>query len=270
MQKICIHSLHSLTFCPVTSSSVIILWTLVSVLLVSLFSLVGVFLFSLREEILKKIMLYLVSFATGALFANVFGHLLPEIVEESADVSQSLILVFGGILLSFVIEKFIHWHHCHTLECDHQIHPVGKMILLGDGAHNITDGILIATAYLVNIPLGIATTIAVIFHEIPQEIGDFSVLLHSGYSRGRALALNFASGLTAILGALAVLLLHTQAGGIEQILLPLTAGNFLYIAGSDLIPELHKETRFGRALLQTACIIAGAVVLLYAIVPEPV
>ena len=252
-----------------TGNITVILWTLGSVLIVSLLSFVGVFFFSLREEVLKRVLLYFVSFATGALFANVFGHLLPEIAEESADLSQSFGLVFVGILFSFTIEKFIHWHHCHTLECDHQVHPVGKMILMGDGAHNITDGILIATAYLVDISLGIATTIAVIFHEIPQEIGDFSVLLHSGYSRGRALTLNFVSALTAVLGAVSVLFLHEKVHGIEQILLPLTAGNFLYIAGSDLIPELHKETRPGRALLQLLCIIAGAA-LLYTLAPEHV
>lgn len=249
------------------ASSVVILWTLGSVLIVSLMSLVGIFLLSFQEKIIKKILLYLVSFATGALFANVFGHLLPEIVEESIDLPLSLMLVFVGILFSFAIEKFIHWRHCHTLECHHQTHSVGKMMIIGDGAHNITDGILIATAYLVDIPLGIATTVAVIFHEIPQEIGDFSVLLHSGYSRGRALVLNFLSALTAILGAVVVLLLHGSVHGIEQVLLPLTAGNFLYIAGSDLIPELHKETRLGRAILQLLCIIAGAV-LLYTIAPE--
>lgn len=235
----------------------------------SLVSLAGIFLLSFREKIIKKILLYLVSFATGALFANVFGHLLPEIVAESIDLPRSLMLVFAGILFSFAIEKFIHWRHCHTLECHHQTHSVGKMMLIGDGAHNITDGILIATAYLADIPLGIATTVAVIFHEIPQEIGDFSVLLHSGYSRGRALALNFASALTAVLGAVIVLLLHGSVHGIEQVLLPLTAGNFLYIAGSDLIPELHKETRLGRAILQLACIIAGAA-LLYMLAPEHV
>lgn len=259
--------MHSLRFRPVSASSVVILWTLGSVLIVSLVSLVGIALLSLQEKIIRKVLLYLVSFATGALFANIFGHLLPEIVEESSDISRSFMWVFGGILLSFAIEKFIHWHHCHVLECEHHIHPVGKMILLGDGAHNITDGILIATAYLVDIPLGIATTIAVILHEIPQEIGDFSVLLHSGYSRTGALAFNFLSALTAIIGAVVVLFLHESIHDIETILLPLVAGNFLYIAGSDLIPELHKETRLGRAVLQLACIIAGAV-LLYMLAPE--
>ena len=242
------------------------LWALVSVLIVSLVSLVGIALLSLQEKIIKKLLLYLVSFATGALFTNVFGHLLPEIVEESHDLSRSFLLIFIGILFSFVIEKFIHWRHCHTLACHHQVHPVGKMMLIGDGAHNMMDGILIATAYLASIPLGIATTVAVIFHEIPQEIGDFSVLLHSGYSRRKALALNFVSALTAVLGTMVVLLLHESVHGIEQVLLPLTAGNFLYIAGSDLIPELHKETRLGRALLQLLCIIAGAG-LLYALAP---
>jgi len=233
------------------------LYILISVLAVSCVSFAGVVLLSIKESTLKKILLYLVSFSTGALFANVFVHLLPEIAEESTDLHRSFLFVLGGIILSFIIEKFIHWHHCHSLECDNHIHPVGKMVLIGDGAHNITDGILIATTYLVSVPLGIATTIAVALHEIPQEIGDFGVLVHSGYTRIQAILLNFLSAITAFLGAFLVIVLRERVGNIEMILLPLVAGNFLYIAGSDLIPELHKETRFKQALLQLFFMILG-------------
>lgn len=241
-------------------------YILLSVFGISLASLTGVFLLSLSTKLLKKVMLYLVSFAVGALFANTFLHVLPEVIESSGNLRFSLSLVLGGIILSFILEKFIHWHHCHNLSC-HCSEPVGIMMLIGDGMHNVTDGILIATAYLVDIELGIATTIAVILHEIPQEIGDFAVLLHSGFSKGRALLWNFLSALTAFVGAFAVILLNQHLYGIEDILLPLAAGNFLYIAGSDLIPELHKESRFKNALFQLTCMMAG-IAIMYALTSD--
>src|SRR3989344_1750267 len=161
-----------------------------SVLAVSLASLTGVFLLSLHPSFLRKILLSLVSFAVGALFANVFLHILPEISETTGNIPTAFGLVLLGILLSFVVEKFIHWHHCHNLDCHHRS-PVGTLMLMGHGIHNMTDGMAIAAAYLISPELGLATTVAVILHEITQEIGDFAVLLHSGYSRARALAWNF-------------------------------------------------------------------------------
>jgi len=196
----------------------------------------------------------LVSFSTGALLGNVFLHLIPEFVEERP---ENLIWVLVGILASFIIEKFIHWRHCHDLECATHIHPVGPLVIIGDAVHNVLDGILIATAYLVSIPVGISTTIAVLLHEIPQELGDFAVLIHSGMSKGKALLFNFFSALTAFFGVLLVLVLAQSIANIEMILLPLAAGNFLYIAGSDLIPELHKDTRLKGAAIQLSMMIVG-------------
>ena len=209
-------------------------------------------------------LLTLVSFATGALFANVFFHILPEVMEETTNIELSLGLVLMGILLSFVIEKFIHWHHCHNLECSHT-KPIGTMVIIADGVHNATDGILIAATFLVDTELGIATTIAVILHEIPQEIGEFAILLHAGFSRAKALLWNFASALTAFVGAIAVLLLHEYIHGIEIILLPLIAGNFLYIAASDLVPELHKESKIKNLISQLLAMVAG-IALMYSLV----
>src|SRR3989344_3676437 len=243
-----------------------------SVLLVSLVSLSGVALLSLNEKRLRQSLMLLVSFAVGALFANVFFHILPEMVEESGNLTVSFGLVLLGLLLSFIAEKFIHWHH-HSIDTEHVHHhhhdPVGKLLLIGDGLHNITDGMLIATAFLVNVPLGIAPTIAVALHEIPQEMGDFAVLLHSGYSRARALKLNFLSALTALLGAAIVLLLDQYLEGIEAVLLPLVAGNFLYIAGTDLIPVLHRERRPIQAIVQLAMVLAGIALLWSLTLAEP-
>jgi len=236
-------------------------FTIVSVGIVSLISLVGVFMLSLHDRLLKRVLLYLVSFSTGALLGNVFLHLLPEMIENGGDLSRSLSLVLVGIVLSFILEKFIHWRHCHSLDCEGHVHPVGHLVLIGDAVHNILDGILIATAYLVSIPLGIATTTAVLLHEIPQEFGDFAILIHSGITKQRALMMNFLSALTAFFGAALVIGLSGRVSGIESLLLPLAAGNFLYIAGSDLIPELHKETRLVNAGLQLVCMLGGIAVM---------
>jgi zinc and cadmium transporter len=233
------------------------LWTISSVLLVSAMSLVGVVLVSFSERVLGRLLLSFVSFATGAMLGNVFVNLLPEVIGEAGNIEKALLYVLGGMLLSFAIEKVIHWHHCHHLGCEHHDHAAGKMILLGDGVHNFLDGSLIAAAFMADIRLGVATTIAVILHEIPQEIGDFSILIHSGFTVARALFLNFLSALSSVAGALVVLLLATPVSGIEAILLPIAAGNFLYIAGSDLIPELHKESRPKQAFWQFVCILLG-------------
>jgi zinc and cadmium transporter len=236
-------------------------YTFLSVFIVSLVSLAGVFFLSFKTDLLKKMLMVLVSFSTGALLGNVFLHLIPEVIESH---QENLAWVLVGILLSFVIEKFIHWHHCHDIECATHVHPVGPLVIMGDAVHNVLDGILIATAYLVSIPVGISTTIAVLLHEIPQELGDFAVLIHSGMSKTKALLFNFFSALTAFAGVAIVLLAAQSVEGIEMVLLPLAAGNFLYIAGSDLIPELHKDTKLKNAAIQLTMMIVG-IGLMYAI-----
>lgn len=241
---------HSLMFSPV------VLWALGSVTIVSLVSLVGAALFTVHKHILTKAMLVLISFSTGALFGDVFIHMLPEMVEEGTT-GATWLLVLTGILASFVLEKFIHWHHCHGDPSQEHHHAVGIMSLVGDVLHNALDGILVAGSYFVSIEVGIATTIAVVLHEIPQEISDLSILLHSGYTRSKALFFNFLSGLSSIATAIAVLVFQSDFASIGEIVLPFAAGNFLYIAGSDLIPELHKETRLSRGALQLVGIVVG-------------
>src|SRR3989339_702142 len=169
----------------------IILWTLASVSLVSLVSLIAIFFFSLREDLLKKLLLYMVSFSTGGLFGGALLHLLPEIVKEIGWTARVSAGVIAGILFSFIIEKFIHWRHCHHPEhINKKVHHFAYMNLFGDAIHNFIDGMIISASYLVSIPIGIATTLAVILHEIPQEIGDFGVLLQGGFSKGRAILFN--------------------------------------------------------------------------------
>lgn len=233
-----------------------LLWTLLSVFLVSCVSLAGIITLAINKRFLKRCLFFLVSFSTGALLANVFLHLIPESV-ELGDVRSSTWLILGGILLSFFLEKIIHWRHCHTVDCSEHIKPVGPLVLMADALHNIVDGILIAASYLVSIPLGISTTLAVAAHELPQEIGDFAVLVHSGFSRAKALLYNFLSALTAIIGALITLFFAGSVEGLEMYLVPIAAGNLLYIAVADLIPELHRNTGLRSIMIQFAGLAAG-------------
>ncbi|MBU1992198.1 MAG: ZIP family metal transporter [Patescibacteria group bacterium] len=238
--------------------------TLLSVVLVSVVSLIGILALVLNKRILQKILIFLVSFAVGAIFGDAFLHIMPEIyhhVERAGhDHGATLIpslFVLAGILIFFSIEKFLRWRHCHHIPSEDHPHPVATMNLIGDGVHNFLDGVLIASSYLVSPQIGIATTIAVLLHEIPQEIGDFATLLHAGYSRKKALFYNFVFATTAILGAVLVLGVGTSVTTAEKFLLPLTAGGFIYIAGSDLIPMLHKKNTPWTSLLQILSIILG-------------
>ncbi|MFQ5647971.1 MAG: ZIP family metal transporter [Candidatus Aenigmatarchaeota archaeon] len=236
------------------------LYTLLSVILVSLISFVGVLTISLNMERLKKVLLYLVSFAAGGLLGGAFIHLIPEAVGEFGMTASFSLYLLGGIVLFFILEKFICWRHCHHPTTNSHPHPFAYMNLLGDGVHNFIDGLIIAASYLVSIPLGVATTIAVILHEIPQEIGDFGVLVHGGFSRKRALGMNFLTALTAVAGAVVVLLLGAVEG-LGAFLLPLAAGGFIYIAGSDLIPELHKEMSMRKSGVQLLFIVLGIAIM---------
>lgn len=233
------------------------IYPLFSVAVVSLVSFIGVFTLPIREKKLQSFLMYFVSFSAGALMGDVFIHLLPEIVEINGFSLQISLAVLMGILVSFIIEKFICWHHCHISPDNHHAHRFAYMNLFGDSIHNFIDGIIIAASFLVSVPVGIASTIAVILHEIPQEIGDFGVLLHAGMTRSKALAYNFLTALTAILGVIITLLLQSYLENINIFLVPFAAGSFIYIAGSDLIPELHKEVKIKEGILQTITFIAG-------------
>jgi len=238
-----------------------VLLTLASVLGVSLLSLLGVLLFLISERRVRAWLLPLVSFSTGGLLGDVFLHMLPELAEDPSSFSRALSVLLLGILLSFVIEKLIHWRHCHDMGCGAHVLPLGVLSLIGDAIHNAIDGMLIAASYLVSLPIGFATTVAILFHEIPQEMGDFAILIFSGFAKKRALFWNLISSLSAFAGALLILLSSTALPSLGRDLLPLAAGNFLYIAGADLIPELHKEVSPGRSLLQLLAMILGIAVM---------
>lgn len=234
-----------------------IVFIFISVLVISLLSLVGIAWLALGKLKLKKVLLFLVSFSAGALLGDVFLHLLPELTENPDGVSVSGFYILLGILVFLLLEKFICWRHCHVPTSQHHLHPVGVNNLAGDALHNFIDGMIIAGAFLVSWPVGLATSLAVILHEIPQEIGDFGVLLHAGFSKGKALFFNFISALFAFGGAALVLFLGAGSDNFINFVVALTAGGFIYIACADLIPEIHKECRPKHSFLQLAAFLAG-------------
>lgn len=232
-------------------------YTLGSVLIISLISLLGITTFSIKEDRLKKILIYMIAFSAGTLLGDVFIHLLPEAIEESGFTLMISAFVLIGIGFSFSVEKFIHWRHCHHPTTHNHPHPLTTMNLIGDGVHNFIDGIIIAASYIVSIPVGIATTIAVAFHEIPQEISEFGVLIYGGYTKKRALIANFIIALTSILGAITTLIIGSQFEEMMIFLIPFAAGNFIYIAVADLIPELHKNSKTKQSLIQLTLFVLG-------------
>jgi len=230
---------------------------LLSVAIVSLISFVGVLFLGFNDAILGKILMILVSFASGSLLGGAFLHLIPSSIERlcSDVVFQSVI---AGIVIFFFIEKFLYWRHCHDGKCP--VHMFAYLNLVGDGIHNFVDGMIIAASFLASASLGLATTIATILHEIPQEIGDFGVLMYAGLKKRRALAYNFISALTSVAGALITYffygifnLLYSSA----TFLLPLAAGGFIYIAATDLMPELHKKRDLRESSAQLTALLLG-------------
>ncbi len=233
---------------------IILFWIIGATLLVSAGALIGVIALSMNEHILRSILLKLIAFSSGALLGGAFFHLLPEGI-ESLNPKIFFGLVLCAIVLYLFVEKVLHWHHCHDKKCD--VHMVGYMNLFGDGIHNFIDGLIIAAAFLINVPLGITTTIAIALHEIPQEIGDFGVLIYAGFSKARALIYNFAVALLIVVGGIVGWVLSSVAEGFVAYLVPIAAGGFIYIAVSDLIPELRNKTNIKEFGVNFIIMLAG-------------
>ncbi len=233
-------------------------YALASVILVSLVSLVGIFFLALDRVRLQGILIILVSFAIGGLSGDAFIHLIPEAFKDlGAELSTSLLIILG-MMIFFSVERFIRWRHCHIPTSEQHMHPVATLNLIGDAVHNLIDGILIGASYVVSVPIGVTTTVAVVLHEIPQEIGDFGILVHAGLTVKKALLFNFMSALMAVLGTLLALTIGPHVQAFSLITLPITAGGFIYIAGSDLIPHVQETVGgAGIAVAQFFSIILG-------------
>lgn len=232
---------------------------LISVFIVSAISLIGIVTFLFKSKSLDKIFFVLVSFATGSLLGAAFLDLLPEAVGDA-----SSLRIFGsvlfGIMLFFLLEKFLYWYHCHEGECD--VHQFTYLNLVGDGIHNFLDGVIIASAFLTSTSVGVITSIAIVLHEIPQELGDFGVLVYGGFSRAKALAYNFVTALTSFLGAILAYFFLNQVKGVTPLMISVAAGGFIYIACTDLIPELNKDRTLRRSIQQFILISLGIGVIL--------
>jgi len=230
--------------------------------LVSLVSLVGVLTLGLSERTQKKILMLMVAFASGTMLATAFFDLLPESIGEIG-VQTALSFALAGIIFFFVVEKIVLWHHHHAphkkgLKIEGETEkPLGYLNLVGDGMHNFFDGIAIAAAFLAGFPVGVSVTFAVMLHEIPQEIGDFGLLLYSGFSRRKAIAFNLLSALTAVAGGVLFYFASPYISNLEGLGLAFTAGGFVYMSTGDLFPEFHRETDTKNSLLQLALILAG-------------
>lgn len=215
---------------------------------------------SFPQRIQKILLPCLISYATGTLLAAAFLGLIPHALEH-ADNATVLSTVLFGIVMFFLLEKVVVWRHCHNMECE--VHSAaGPMILMGDTIHNFADGVVIAASFLLSLPLGIVTGLSVIAHEIPQETGDFAILLNSGYSKSRALILNTASSLSTVPAAIMAYYALEATEGLVPYIMSVSAASFLYIALADLSPELHTSTRLPQAIRQFVLLLAGIITIM--------
>ena len=233
-------------------------WITVGGIAMSLLALVGSVTLLLPERLFSRVVPPLVALAAGTLIGGALLHMLPEAVAAMGNRLEVYVWLIGGFLVFFVLEQFLHWHHCHRAVAQHG--PLGYLILVADGAHNFVGGLAVAGAFLVDIRVGVVTWVAAAAHEVPQELGDFGILIHAGWSKPRALAFNFLSALTFLLGGW---LAYALAGTFEVTwLLPFAAGNFVYIAAADLIPQLTEDPDAARKVLLTTMFAIGLGVLL--------
>jgi zinc and cadmium transporter len=239
---------------------------LVSVLAISLLSLVGIGTLSLKQTLVQRMTFLLISLAAGTLIGDVFLHILPELAEGWSSSESWGLTVIAGIIFFFILEKMLHWHHHHHVDAqtehahDHDGKVVGWVNLAADGLHNFIDGLVLAAAFSAGLEIGLATAVAIALHEIPQEIGDFGVLIHTGFTRIRALQFNFLSALFSVVGYLVATFLTGTVLN-EQYLLAFAAGGFVYVAVADLLPQLHTDNRWKASLLQLALVLVGIAVM---------
>ncbi|MFB6134659.1 MAG: ZIP family metal transporter [Halanaeroarchaeum sp.] len=228
-----------------------------SLLIASVFSGVGALVIVLSRDRLDAWKRYLVSLSVGAIFGGAFIHLIPRFARDYGFSQSTGLLVVIAIFGSYALEEVVHWH-CHR-ECE--IEAFSVSLVVGDSVHNVIDGMIVASSYYVSVPVGVATTIAIVLHKVPKEVGDFGALLQGGVSRWRAVAVNVLTNVFSFGGALAVIV-FADVSGVVEVLLPVAIGNFVFVAGSDLLPELRE--RGGRSGIHLAIILLG-IAIMYAI-----
>lgn len=233
-------------------------YIVITTIVIALIAFIGILTLAMKERLLNKILLVLISLSAGALMGGAFLHLLPEAVESNADANVFLIVLVGFILF-FIIEKVLYWRHCHKGKCD--VHTFHYMNLIGDSIHNFIDGLIIAASFVVSTPLGLTTALAIAAHEIPQEIGDFGVLIYGGFEKKKALLINFTIALIVVVGGIVGYFISKSIEQAVVFLLPFAAGGFIYIAATDLIPEIRKEVDVKNSLATIAVFICGILIM---------
>ena len=235
-----------------------LIYIILTTFAIALIAFIGVFALAMKEQLLNKILIILVSLSAGALMGGAFLHLLPESIEKSGN-ANILIFVLVGFVLFFIIEKVLHWRHCHKGKCD--VHTFHYMNLIGDSVHNFIDGLIISASFITSIPLGFTTTIAIAAHEIPQEIGDFGVLIYGGFEKKKAIVLNFIVALTVVAGGVVGYFISKSIEQVAVYLLPFAAGGFIYIAATDLVPEIKKELDIKKSMATIFVFICGILIM---------
>lgn len=236
----------------------ILFWIIFFSFFSGVFGLLGGLILLINEKFARRLSFFLVSFAIGTLLGATFFDLIPEAFIESQNNPLVLTFILFGIIFFFLIEKFLIWHHCQNQDCTiHAVPTYRYMILIGDSFHNLIDGAIIALSFMISFPLGIVASLAVFFHEIPQEISDAGVLLQAGMKRAKIIWYNLLSALSSILGAIFAFFIFGLVKNVMPFFLAMAAGNFIYIALSDLIPEIHKELRLFRTVGQVALMFLG-------------
>jgi len=240
---------------------------ILATLTVSLFSLSGIIALSLNHETLHKILFFLIAFSAGTILGASFFDLLPEAVELMPESVVFIYIAFGYVSF-YILERFIYWYHGHGHHSDIEEHEEERatmgfayLNILGDGIHNFIDGMIIATSFTVDFSVGIATTMAVIFHELPQEMGDYGVLVYAGFEKTKALLMNFAAALSVVVGGVVAIFFLGAIDALSGVLISFSAGAFIYLSASELIPELQREEDFWRSLAQFVVFLLGLAVI---------
>lgn len=232
---------------------------ILATLTVSIVSLVGI-VFSLRGQWLNKALSSLVAVAAGALMGAAFLHLIPEAVTQTENSPNIFLYLLTGFVFFFILEQLLHWHHQHGT--GHKVEPFSYLILVGDGVHNFFDGLAIAASFMVSPLAGVITTLAVALHEIPQEFGDFAIMVYGGFSRKQALFFNFVSGMTAIIGGIIGYFAFSLMQASIPYLMLFVSGGFIYIAAADLIPSIKHGPRLRQTILTLVAFLAGIILML--------
>lgn len=230
-------------------------WAVGASIVISAISLIGVIALILKEKVLEKLLFSLVAFSAGTMIGGAFLHLLPDAFERCNAGMSVFYFVLIGFVSFFMLEKFFYWRHCHEGKCD--VHAFTYLNLIGDGIHNFVDGIMIGTSFVIDVRFGIITTLIILFHEIPQELGDFGVLVYGGFKKSKALLFNLIFQSTAIIGTIIGYRFSNSIENFSCLFLSFAAGGFIYIASCDLIPELHKQPDSKKAIISMAFFLLG-------------